>query len=90
MKESQLQTKVKDLLTKHGWLVIKLIQTNLNGIPDLLCIRKGYCMFLEIKTEEGVVAPLQEHRMKTLNAYGVHARVVRRIEDIDVYIRKNC
>ena len=89
MRESELQTKIKDKLTKAGWLVVKLEKTSWNGIPDLMCIRKGIVIFLEVKTENGVVAPLQEHRIKTLNAYGCFSRVVRSIDDIDVFIYKN-
>lgn len=88
MKEAELQTKIKDRLSKHNWLVVKLISTNWNGIPDLMCMRKGVTIFLEVKTETGVLAPLQEHRIKTLNAIGIHSRVVRSLEDIDVYCYK--
>ena len=88
MKESELQTKIKDRLSKHNWLVVKLISTNWNGIPDLMCMRKGVTIFLEVKTETGVLAPLQEHRIKTLNSIGIHSRVVRSLEDIDVYCYK--
>ena len=88
MKESELQTKIKDRLSKHNWLVVKLISTNWNGIPDLMCMRKCMTIFLEVKTETGVLAPLQEHRIKTLNAIGIHSRVVRSLEDIDVYCYK--
>ena len=88
MKESELQAKIKDRLSKHNWLVVKLISTNWNGIPDLMCMRKGVTIFLEVKTETGVLAPLQEHRIKTLNAIGIHSRVVRSLEDIDVYCYK--
>lgn len=88
MRESELQTKIKQRLEKHGWLVVKLISTNWNGIPDLLCMRKGVSMFLEVKTDTGILAQLQEHRIKTLNSIGIHSRVVRSLEDIDVYCYK--
>ena len=89
MRESELQTKIKERLTKHGWLVVKLEKTSWNGIPDLMCIRKGHVMFLEVKTEKGVVSPLQEHRIKSLNEMGCFARVVRCIEDTDIFCYKN-
>jgi Holliday junction resolvase len=89
MKESQLQTQIKNRLTKHGWLVVKIISSSMNGIPDLMCIRKGVVMFLEVKTDVGVVAPLQEYVMKVLNSNQVHSRVVRSVEDVDVYCHKN-
>lgn len=88
MKESQLQTKVRKRLEAFGWLVIKLIQTNRNGIPDLMCIKGGRVIFMEIKTSDGVVSDLQQHMLDKLNACGCHARVVRSIEDVDVYCGK--
>jgi Holliday junction resolvase len=89
MKESQLQTQIKNRLTKHGWLVVKIISSSMNGIPDLMCIRKGVVMFLEVKTDLGVVAPLQEYVMKVLNSNQIHSRVVMSVEDVDVYCHKN-
>ena len=88
MKESTLQTKIKDRLQAHGWLVVKLIQTNWNGIPDLLCMRNGVAMMLEVKREGKDATPLQAHRIETLNSIGIHARVVDKLEDIDVYCYK--
>jgi hypothetical protein len=88
MKESQLQTQIKNRLTKHGWLVVKIITSTMNGIPDLMCIRKGVVIFLEVKTEDGVVAPLQEYVMRVLSSNQVHSRVVRSVEDVDVYCHK--
>ena len=58
----------------------------MNGIPDLMCIRKGNVMFLEVKTEKGVVAPLQEKRIADLNKHGVFAKVVRSLKDIDIVL----
>lgn len=88
MRESELQKKIKDRLIKSGWSVIKLIQTNMNGIPDLMCIRKGRVMFLEVRTEKGIVAPLQEKRIEELNKHGVFAKVVRCVEDVDIFCYK--
>ena len=47
--ESIIQREIIVHLERDGWYVIKLIQTNKNGIPDLLCIRDGKCMFVEVK-----------------------------------------
>jgi Holliday junction resolvase len=88
MRESELQKKIVDRLNRHGWSCIKLIQTNMNGIPDLMCIRKGTVMFLEVKTETGIVAPLQQKRIDDLNKHGVFAKVVRSVEDIDIFCFK--
>ena len=86
--ESDIQRQIAQAMTKSGWLVVKLIQTNWNGIPDLMCIRKGVIIFLEVKRPGKELEPLQEHRIKTLNAIGVHARRVDSIEDISIYLNK--
>ena len=64
--ESEVQTKIKKRLEKSGWLVIKLIQTTLNGIPDLLALRDNEAVFIEVKRPGGKVSPLQTYRIKEL------------------------
>jgi len=41
MKEQQIQTKRIKQLEAEGYYVIKLINTNKNGIPDLIAIPKN-------------------------------------------------
>jgi Holliday junction resolvase len=41
MRESIIQAGVKKYLEKEGWMVIKLIQTSVNGIPDLMASKNG-------------------------------------------------
>jgi hypothetical protein len=53
-----------------------------------MCIRKGVTIFLEVKRPSKELEPLQEHRIKTLNSIGVHARRVDSIEDISIYLNK--
>ena len=50
--ESIIQREIIIHLEHDGWYVVKLIQTNKNGIPDLLCIRDGKCMFVEVNDPE--------------------------------------
>ena len=59
-----------------GFYVIKLIQTNKNGIPDLLCLKDGYKnLFIEVKQAGGRVAELQTYRIKELRAAGQHCLI---------------
>lgn len=88
MSEQKLQTKIKQRLESHGWFVTKLMKTSSNGIPDLLCLRKGIAVFLEVKTESGVVSELQDYMIDKLKRIGFHARVVRSVEDVDVMCGK--
>ena len=88
MSEQKLQTKIKQRLESHGWFVTKLMKTSTNGIPDLLCLRKGLAVFLEVKTDDGVVSQLQQFMIDKLKRNGFHARVVRSVEDVDILCGK--
>jgi len=73
--EGQVQNKLIKKLEKEGYYVIKLKATNKNGIPDLLALKPDEARFIEVKTESGVVSPLQEYRLKELRSYGFKAEV---------------
>jgi len=66
MLESQLQRAIIQNLTAEGWLVIKLIKTNTNGIPDLICHRQGRTAYIEVKRPGYKPTPLQEYRHRQL------------------------
>ena len=65
-------------MESNGWFVLKLIKTNKNGIPDLLCLKKGRePKFIEVKALKGIVSKLQEHRLKELTELGFDAMIKR-------------
>lgn len=88
MTEAQIQTKIAKRLKENGWLVIKLIQTSMNGIPDLMCIRKGNVVFLEVKKPDTQPSELQKYVIDGLTKSGVYAAVVRSVEDVDTLCYK--
>lgn len=74
MTEQQLQTKIIKAYEQKGWYVIRLIKTNKNGIPDLLCLKNGERpLFIEVKTEKGKLSALQTFRLNELNELGFDA-----------------
>lgn len=78
MTEQQIQKKIIDRYTAKGWYVIKLIKTNKNGIPDLLCLKNGeHPLFIEVKTETGRLSKLQEYRIDEIKKAGFDAEVLR-------------
>ena len=78
MTEQQIQSKKIKQLESDGYYVIKLSKTNKNGIPDLLAIPKNSdVIFIECKTNKGIVSSLQEYRMKELNGHGIKTEVHR-------------
>ena len=78
MTEQQYQKKIIDKYTIDGWYVIKLIKTNKNGIPDLLCLKKDEIpLFIEVKRSIGVVSKLQQYRINELNEAGFKAIILK-------------
>ncbi len=78
MTEQQIQAKRIKQLEAEGYYVIKLIETNKNGIPDLVAIPRNCCViFSEVKTAKGKVSALQEYRLKELKKHGVQVEVYR-------------
>jgi len=73
--ESKIQSKIIAKLQKEGWLCIKLIKTNFNGVPDLLCLRQGVTMFIEVKREQGKLSELQKVRVKQLREQGFEVKI---------------
>lgn len=76
MREQQIQSRKIKELEAEGYYVIKLINTNKNGIPDLLAIPKNSdVLFIEVKGPNGKVSKLQEFRMRELNKHGIKTEI---------------
>lgn len=77
MTEAKYQSKVIKRYQSEGYFVIKLIQTNVGGMTDLLCLKEGTALFVEVKGEKTRVTPLQKKRHEQLRAHGFEVRVDR-------------
>jgi Holliday junction resolvase len=78
MKEQQIQSKKIKELEAQGYYVIKLINTNKNGIPDLIAIPPNSdVLFVEVKRPDGKVTKLQEYRHKELEDKGIKVEIFR-------------
>lgn len=75
--ESKIQSRIIKRLEAEGYYVVKLILTNKPGIPDLLCLKNGKVLFIEVKRPEEKPRPLQEYRMNELRNLGFECEVRR-------------
>ena len=82
MTESQIQKKIIDNFTDRGFLVVKLMKTNTNGIPDLMVLKNGVCKFIEVKKPNGKISELQKYRIKQLRKQNFDAVVMDGIDSI--------
>lgn len=82
MRESVIQSQVIKYLEKIGWYVVKIIQTNKNGWPDLQAHKDGITIFIEVKSENGKVSQLQQYRHKQLTDAGFKVLVIYSLKQI--------
>ena len=75
ISEQKIQTKIINRLTKEGWLCVKLIKTSKNGIPDVMALKDGNTMFIEVKKPNGRLSELQKIRIKQLQDLGFECKI---------------
>lgn len=83
MLESEIKRRGAELLESCGWMVLHLIQTNTNGIPDTLCMRAGRAIFIEWKQPGKKPEPLQLYRHQKLKEQGFTTLVVTDLKQLE-------
>lgn len=77
MLESKIQAKVIKRYIDQGYFVVKLIKTSKNGIPDLMVLKDGQALFVEVKRPIiGKLSKVQEYRIKELKEYGFETLIL--------------
>ena len=71
--ESKVQAAIKKKLEKKGYKVLKIIQLSENGYPDLLCLKNGKAVFIEVKQKGKKPEKLQSYRIAQLQTMGFKA-----------------
>jgi len=82
LRESVIQSKVIKYLESLDWYVVKIIQTNKNGWPDLQAHKNGVTIFIEVKSENGKVSELQKYRHKQLTDAGFKVLIIYTLNEI--------
>lgn len=89
MLESKIQKDILAYLKRkriYHWRF--QAQSNLNGIPDILCLYRGFFIGLELKREKGGHATdLQLRKLKNINDNGGIGVLIRSVEDVDKIIK---
>lgn len=80
--ESKIQAAIKAKFERSGWIVVKLIQTNYNGIPDLMCLKMGKTVFVEVKQPGREPTELQKFRHSELTKQGFQVFTLTSEKDI--------
>lgn len=84
--ESTIQKKITKKLQLHGWLVCKIIQCTLNGFPDLMCLKDGGVVFIEVKSSTGKPSPLQLYRHQQLKEYNFTTLIINDVQQLPEFM----
>lgn len=83
MLESKIQKDILSYLKErrvYHWRF--QAQSNLNGIPDILCLYKGFFIGLELKKANGRPTQLQLRKIENINNNGGIGVIVRSVEEV--------
>ena len=75
--ESSYQTKLIKKYKEEGWHVLKLIQLNKGGYPDLLLLKPNQVKFVEVKAKNGRLSKIQKYRIDELINLGFDVEVAK-------------
>lgn len=89
MLEDKVQKDILAYLKKNRVFHFRFqAQSNLNGVPDIICCYKGLFIGLELKREKGGKASgLQERKLKTINDAGGIGLIVKSLEEVETLFR---
>ena len=84
MLEGKVQKEILTYLKENKIFHFRFqAQSNLNGVPDVICCYKGLFIGLELKREKGGRATgLQEKKLEAINNAGGIGVVVRSVEEV--------
>ena len=85
MTEQQIQTDIKTYLEYKGFFVFKIHQQGkycFRGISDLIAVKDGITIFVEVKTPTGKLRPEQMSFMEQIQNHGAKYIIARSLDDI--------
>jgi Holliday junction resolvase len=83
MNETKIKAKVTKRLKQLGFLVIRLRSTDPTGMPDLMALKNKSVVFIETKTETGVLSGIQIKTIQNLEKCGFRVLVVSSAEMLE-------
>jgi len=89
VRENSIVASISRLARERGYWVLKIAGGHFQrpGLPDLLCLKKGRAIFLEVKRPGCFATPLQQAVMAEIERYGGAAcHVVTSREQADFFL----
>lgn len=83
--ETYIRRAITDALRRSGWAVFYIFQGlgSYKGISDLIAIRDGRTVFIEVKTQTGRQSDYQKEFQRVCQAHGVRYILARSVNDVE-------
>ena len=88
MRESIIESHLRDVAIRNGYLCMKFISPSNNGVPDRLLIGHDHTFFVETKAPGGVPRKLQTQVIKRMQKHGAIVFVADTKSKIDTLFEK--
>lgn len=87
MLERDLEARLRSMVKKAGGVIYKIDAKSNKGAPDRIVVLPGrQATFVELKTETGKLAALQQHEIEKIRAAGGDVRVLYGLDAIKGFI----
>lgn len=83
ISETKFTKEFRHELTSKGWLTFKINERFASGFPDLICMKKGEIMFLEVKSDKNKLTKLQKYTLKQIKEERFIAKVIKFKSQLD-------
>lgn len=79
---SKFQTKIINEYKANGYIVLNVIKLSDSGYTDLICLKDGKAIFIEVKEANDTLKPLQKYRIDELIQQGFEAFCIQKNKGI--------
>lgn len=89
MRESQIEARLVQGVKARGGLCLKFTSPGSPGVPDRIVITpKGRVCFVELKTEIGRLAKIQQWMISEMQDRGVEVFVVKGLTEVKQFLEE--
>lgn len=89
MKESEVERRLVQMVRKRGGLCYKFVSPGNPGVPDRIIITpNGRTIYVELKTEIGRLANIQQWQIAEMQKRGAEVRVVKGLDAVKALVEE--
>lgn len=87
VRENKVEKYLDKEMRRLGGLSRKWVSPGRDGVPDRICILNGHVWFVEIKTVDGKISPVQTREQLRLSLAGAVVKTLYGEQQVDDFIK---